>query len=802
MTTLRYGVGLVGSLLLAAALGCSDSRGDGNGAGGSAGAAGRNGNGSGGKTSTGNGGSAAGGAFGSSGTGGALASGGVAVGAGSGGVASGGGLASGGVASGGVASGGVASGGGIASGGVAAGGVSTSDGGAGGVAGAAVAGAAGVGGGVGATPIDLTEPWDRTLPSFPQVQHPLAPNGRLIGAAPLPTNAFWQNVVLGTGGDRFNALPYDVRVTAAGVGASRPELVVSEKSVLTADVVHFRLGAVEGLTNVSVAKYDLFSLTLRWKAGAGAVTAPIVYGAPYVSARYEGATPRIDFGGAAVLNLSVSTLATGGLQRLDVRLNNGQRWLIYSSAVGTWSANGGAVSAAQALTGWVRGALCPSDGATAELDAHAAVLPVGGELRLEETERTLRVRVDWKTEGTGQALLMLTLPHQRARFPAQAAFTQLQHRTIKGTMVGFEGQAWQLDYARDGLLWRAPRAIAADRVSAVRQALTSDKAYQPVGDDPYFGGKALAKLARLILIADELGESDARDEMVERLRPRVEAWLSGTNAVPLGYDKVWGGLVTQRGLADSNQDFGMGYYNDHHFHFGYHVYAAAVVARFRPTWAASWATKILMLVRDIANPSASDPHFPRFRNLDWFVGHSWAAGLFPFGDGRNQESTSEAVNAWAAVELLGNALGNARLQKVGEAMRLVETASARAYWQIETGNTIYDEPYASRHVVGVLWETKVDFATFFGSNPEYIYGIQMIPFTPASESLLPSSWMRTIEPQIASARMSAVDGWKGLLWMGTAVHDRSAAWNGAQQLSAYDDGNSRTNTLYWIATRP
>lgn len=102
----------------------------------------------------------------------------------------------------------------------------------------------------------------------------------------------------------------------------------------------------------------------------------------------------------------------------------------------------------------------------------------------------------------------------------------------------------------------------------------------------------------------------------------------------------------------------------------------------------------------------------------------------------------------------------------------------------------------------MLWETKVDFGTFFGSNPEFIYGIQMIPFTPASETLLPAAWLRTIEPQIVSARNTAVDGWKGLLWMGTAVHDVAAAWNGANQLAVFDDGNSRTNTLYWIATRP
>ena len=29
---------------------------------------------------------------------------------------------------------------------------------------------------------------------------------------------------------------------------------------------------------------------------------------------------------------------------------------------------------------------------------------------------------------------------------------------------------------------------------------------------------------------------------------------------------------------------------------------------------------------------ATDPHYGYMRNKDWFVGHSWAAGLFEFGD--------------------------------------------------------------------------------------------------------------------------------------------------------------------------
>ena len=81
------------------------------------------------------------------------------------------------------------------------------------------------------------------------------------------------------------------------------------------------------------------------------------------------------------------------------------------------------------------------------------------------------------------------------------------------------------------------------------------------------------------------------------------------------------------------------------------------------------------------------------------------------------------------------------------------TRCAQPYWQIHSGSAIYDEPYAAQHVVGVLRETMVDFGNFFGNNPEFIYGIQMIPFTPASEALLPAAWLRTTEPPATVTRL-------------------------------------------------
>jgi hypothetical protein len=74
-------------------------------------------------------------------------------------------------------------------------------------------------------------------------------------------------------------------------------------------------------------------------------------------------------------------------------------------------------------------------------------------------------------------------------------------------------------------------------------------------------------------------------------------------------------------LVDAGQNFGHGFYNDHHFHFGYHIYAAAVAARFDADWGRKNHEHVLLLVRDIANPSPYDPYFPTWRHKDWCVDH-------------------------------------------------------------------------------------------------------------------------------------------------------------------------------------
>jgi endo-1,3(4)-beta-glucanase len=638
---------------------------------------------------------------------------------------------------------------------------------------------------------------DTSLP-WPSLDHPLQPGARLSG--PLPTNAWWLNAALGNGDGVINVLPYLVSVRDDQLAASLAYRVEAPNLVYTFRQDDLRLGAVETLQPPTVTAHDAASVTMTWTAPTGAMTTPLVRGMPYVTAIYDGLRPVVSTEHTIV---AVNGQPPGVARSSDtfvVDLSSGQTLTVYASRFVTLDTSPAALTGLAPFDGWLRVAET-TPATAAALAAHGDRVPTGAEVRATSQGDVGTLTFDWQTTGSGP-LLMMTLPHHRDVLTGPTPVA-VSADTIKGEMTGVAGTRWELVEPLTDITWGAPRPIDPQFEPDVRAALQAD-VNEGIGPlDPYFGGKAIAKVARLALIADELGETALAATYRNRVASALESWLSGTNPIPFRYDRTWGGLVTTESIANPGAQFGQGWYNDHHFHYGYFVYAAAVVAKEDPAWAAQWGDAVDHLVRDIA-ATGDDGRYGFMRNKDWFVGHSWAAGLFVFADSRNQESTSEAVNAWYGVYLWGLATGDDRVADLGRLALATEIRSAQRYWQIPAGSDIYGPPFADNATVGVLWSTKVDYNTFFGTNVEFIHGIQMLPFTPISEELMDPDWVLASYPVVSQALSNPglAPGWRGFIHMFHGVVNQSAAWNAAQTLTGYDDGNTRTNTLYWLATRP
>ena len=368
------------------------------------------------------------------------------------------------------------------------------------------------------------------------------------------------------------------------------------------------------------------------------------------------------------------------------------------------------------------------------------------------------------------------------------------------------------------------------------------------------------------------------ESLLDDLQESVEIWLKPGGKAQKGaeaeflFDESWGGFVNcgcnytfhkehpDKGscsnvfpncpaLADVNEDFGNGFYNDHHFHYGYHIYAAAVVAKNRPEWGKRVYERVLMYVRDIANPSVDDKHFPMFRQKDWYLGNSWAAGLMSMElspHGREQESSSEAIAAFEGVALFGAAMMNAfkddaenlesarMVRNLGEFLTSMEVEATDRFWHVwgstknsssvknstvSTHINTYPSQYTKK-VVGMVYDTMASFQTWFAPQDVVSYGIQLIPFTAVAQRRDDPEWTKELYPVYAKSCETAdkgsdqnsgfcvKNGWSvvqaGLL-AETGKIDEALSLAKEIPKNVYKsegaDGHSATNTLWFISTR-
>mmetsp|Transcript_31287 Transcript_31287/g.65605 ORF Transcript_31287/g.65605 Transcript_31287/m.65605 type:complete len:284 (+) Transcript_31287:2-853(+) len=141
----------------------------------------------------------------------------------------------------------------------------------------------------------------------------------------------------------------------------------------------------------------------------------------------------------------------------------------------------------------------------------------------------------------------------------------------------------------------------------------------------------------------------------------------------------------------------------------------------------------------------------------------------------------------------------------------MEVHGANTYWHPPR----VASPGRQQHpTVGILWEHAAEYVTWLGAAPYIVSGMQLLPFTPAMEGYLRGDWVsRDIAVYEAACRKDATcarAGWSSSLCLERAVLDVAEARACLRALpeDAFavaipaSNGNSLTNSLHWIATRP
>ncbi|CAG7941982.1 unnamed protein product [Penicillium nalgiovense] len=689
--------------------------------------------------------------------------------------------------------------------------------------------------------------------------HPVQ-NEHANATDPIATNKFYAGLFLGSQTNATFTQPYSLAWSKGGGSLKSWGMIVSHVQphmvaygppnnkipgspvqyyINPVGLQHLILSATElGQSSImDVEQPKAFSAHAVIKSSPGSaqqITFPVVQGMGYTTAVYNDMEPLIESGVFFRKVVSAGSPRTG-IFKYQVFLDDDTTWLLYATPADGNDPKFKLVSKTRlrgpkGFSGTIQVAKNPA-GKSGEkfYDNSSGVYPVAGEISGSLTDDVGTYTFSWTKAGKdikGTPLIMFALPHHVHSFDGQTKgrLTDIHLRTTtKGNSTAVIGESWtmveknlpiDIGFApwstTDGSAHELSAAAQHAIIQAAPHELKQNISEQTDLNSMYYSGKALSKFATLVYTVNQLGNNvELATDAFQTLKESFDLFVQNKQQFPLAYDTIWKGVVSTAGYnGDLNQDFGNTAYNDHHFHYGYFVQAAAIIGSLDPSWLAANKEWVNMLVRDAGNSVANDPHFPFSRSFDWYNGHSWAKGLFESFDGKDQESTSEDTMFAYAIKMWGKTTGDASMEARGNIMLGILGRSLHNYFLMEDDNENQPANFIANKVTGILFENKVDHTTYFGANLEFIQGIHMLPLMPHSpftrrKEFVRQEWEAMFAENASTPASKVEGGWRGVLYANLALIDPKAAWEFFAQpnfdYNWIDGGASRTWYLAFVA---
>jgi len=430
------------------------------------------------------------------------------------------------------------------------------------------------------------------------------------------------------------------------------------------------------------------------------------------------------------------------------------------------------------------------------------------------TETTFKENIQY-LDGQASTPLSILMPHQWKN--STDALTSYAIKTVRGTNKIRAAKNFSVKNSFYGLLpsFTLPQdssfskttlesyisKVLADTVPGEVSLYWADSDKNFINSPgPYWCGKAIYPLCQAIIAADQASLSNDKATLLARLKSLLVDWFtySGTSDKRwLYYDQIYGSMYYSSDNFSTNSRL-----SDHHFTSGYLVYGAAVLAMYDSTFAEQYGDIARLLAKDYMNYDG-DSLYPSFRSFDSYNGHSWADGFGDFGDDNDQESSGEALNSWSGAYLLGVALGDQAMENAAIWGFSNEMEAVKQYWFNYDENNWIDSLANYTHVLGIVWGTKNDYATWFGSNPEFIYGIHWLPTGEYLSNYALGSGEKAMLKKIYAQLLSKVGGaprtWFSNFWAIQALCDNAAAlsaFDGSKILA--DDYPDEVVGSYWM----
>ncbi|GIF73991.1 glycosyl hydrolase [Asanoa siamensis] len=645
-------------------------------------------------------------------------------------------------------------------------------------------------------------------------------------AGAVPTNDWWSSLLYKRDNAScqfsapLHAHPMSFQPAGDGLGVSYTTTPTISGTPTTVGEYHypysreFTLG-VAGLSSpdVKVDGWTDWTVSPYWAGNGRTLRATIGHGLPFVYAQVTG--------GNAVLSFpSTPAVWVNSGNRVGFTMR-GHDYVAFAPTGATWTVSGTTITSTLAGRGYLSVALLPTTTSTPAAErtaladsyatyAHRHVTGTTVSWSFNQATSSVNATYAFATtarEGSGGGTVASLYPHQWKNLASGTPITPtyVSARGPMRTLVGVSSFTTAIRF--NGVLPEVPAVATSTGADLTTLGTLLDQVANGdplagVGNDTYWTGKGLGRAARLAEIADQLGRTTQRDRMLSAIRTRLTDWFTasaGKTQRVFAYDAAWGTLVGYPASYGSDTEL-----NDHHFHYGYFIAAAATLARFDPGWAAQsqYGAMVNLLIRDANSWQRSDTMFPFLRDFDIYAGHDWAAGHGAFGAGNNQESSSEGMNFANALIQWGIATGQPAVRDAGLFIYTTQAQAIQEYW-FDSSDSNY--PAAFGHsTVGMVWGDGGAYATWFSGEPEMIQGINLLPITGGSLYLgQRPSYVNTNWDELVRNNGGQPTVWPDVLWSfralgsGGAGDAALAAWR-ANPGYPPEDGETRAHTFHWL----
>lgn len=539
---------------------------------------------------------------------------------------------------------------------------------------------------------------------------------------PIASNQWYSNIYAQFPTEPLYTLPAAFQLAPEGLGVSLPDVHKTANSIFAPYITDLRLGFADSLQKPVIQSIGDWSIQLSMTtAEHESLQFTLAHGAPFTVLHITGSTLQVTCDVTCQVYLDNTQLLAPGLSTTTQVLSlviRGHTYILSLNTAIPVQLSGNTLTLHGAQRVYL--AALPSRASYSQFkeDASTEIL---GTMATPEIHGTM-LYTTYSLATSGPAPLIALYPHQRDNL-ADTLPVLGSYATIRGTLslVQTHAFATALPLQRPATDFSSLRTIPPDLASALNSDIQNFIATGQPGSKDYFLGVWFGRGTDLLQLAQALG--------LQNQEQRLLKFMEQVFTQSMGYFHY---DVSKSSIIATSPEFGNENLNDHHFHYGYYIRTAAELVQLDPSYLAQVQTPTNQMIADIGTYNRENSQFPYLRNFDVYEGHSWADGFAKFADGNDQESTSEAIQAWYGLYLWSQVTHNSALETTALYLYTTEIASVREYWFGLNG--LYNGAY-QHAIASIVWGGKVDFATWFSNDTNDIYGIQLLPFTPGSAYL-------------------------------------------------------------------